>query len=359
MPLTFHFQNRHIILTAEFYILDDQLKVYTFYYLSVFLRIPSLLIVILAFASIAEAQNDLNSAFRFLNIPSSARAAAMGGVNVALPDADVTHFQMNPAYLTDSDHNFFGISYLNHLADVNMGFASGAYHIDHVGTVGVGIRFVGYGEIAGVTADGVETGTFQPFDLALTTTLGRAFNESLHYGVSLNIIHSSYDIYNSTAVALSFGALYTFDVHTVAGFTVNNAGTQITAFNEQKERLPLDIRLGVTRSLEHLPFRLSLTAHSLNRWNMQTFSDEEDPEILDNILRRLIIGGELLLSENVNFRLGYNNYMHQELKAANRVDLAGFSIGLGLQIRGFHFDVSRSSYSDSGGLTQLSIQTRL
>ncbi|MEX0773049.1 MAG: hypothetical protein WD038_07780 [Balneolales bacterium] len=54
--------------------------------------------MLLAFASYAEAQSDFNSTFRFLNIPSSARAAGLGGVNVALPDADVTHSQMNPAH---------------------------------------------------------------------------------------------------------------------------------------------------------------------------------------------------------------------------------------------------------------------
>lgn len=240
-----------------------------------------------------------------------------------------------------------------------MAFVSGAYHMNSIGTLGAGIRYVGYGEITGATADGVERGTFQPFDLEFTTTLSRPYNDDLQYGSSLSIIHSSYDIYSSTAVALSLGAVYTFDERTVAGFSLRNAGAQLTAFNDRKERLPLDLRLGITRSLEYLPFRLSLTAHSLNQWKMNTMSDEESPNFADNIARRLIIGGELLLSENVHFRLGYNHFLSQELKTTNRLDLAGFSLGLGVQIRRFHFDVSRSSYSEIGGLTQLSIQTRL
>lgn len=315
--------------------------------------------IVLVVASNAEAQTNSNATFRFLNIPSSARAAALGGVNVALPEADVTHFQMNPAYLKKKDHNYFGISYLNDIAEVNTGFASGAYHIEHIGTLGVGVRYVDYGEITSATADGVETGTFQPFDIALNTTMARPFNDNLNYGASLSIIHSAYDIYNSTALALSFGAIYTFNERTVAGLVVNNAGTQLSAFNERKEQLPIDIRIGVSRDLEYLPFRLLLTAHSLNQWVMPVYSDQEDPEFIDNILRRMIIGGELLFSENFHLRLGYNHLLHQELKTGNRIDFAGFSMGVGIQIRRFHFDIGRSSYSEIGGLTHISLQTRL
>ena len=42
------------------------------------------------------------------------------------------------------------------------------------------------------------------------------------------------------------------------GFSVLNIGTQLSSYISTKEQLPLDVMVGVSKKLEHLPLRLSL-----------------------------------------------------------------------------------------------------
>lgn len=307
------------------------------------------------------AQNaNLEATYRFLNLPSSARMAALGGNNTALPNADISHFLVNPAYLNNQVHGQVAVSYLNHIADLALGFASFAYSIEHVGTLGLGFRYMGYGDIPHTNAAGEDLGSFSAGDFAMNAGIGRAISPNLQAGASLQFIHSSYHTYTSSGIALSAGLFYSFDdEQTWAGIAFGNLGRQITYFDDTSESLPFDIRASITRDLEHLPLRLSVTAHSLTTWELPSFNDEQTPRFADHLFRHLILGGEFLFTENVHLRLGYNHFLHEELRSDARIDLGGASIGLGISVAGFRFDVSRNSYSDVGRLTQLSIQYQL
>lgn len=303
---------------------------------------------------------NLDATYRFLNIPSSPRMAALGGSNAALPRANVSQFFVNPAYLSQSSHGELSASYLNHIADINMGFASTAWNIRDYGMLGVGVRYMNYGDITHTNASGENLGSINTHDMAFNVGFGHQYTENLHIGGAFQFIHSSYHEYRSSGLALSAGIFYDFlDDLTWAGLTVNNLGTQLSYYDETKESLPIDLRASVTRKLQYLPVRISATAHSLNRWKMISYNDDDSPDFTDNLLRHLIGGAEFVFTENFHFRLGYNHYLHEETKSDSRIDFGGFSYGIGINIKGFQFDISRNSYSDIGKLTQLGIQYQL
>lgn len=292
-------------------------------------------------------------------MPTSARSAALGGYVVSLPDAGVTLFHINPGYLNSSQNKTFSVSYINHISDINMAAVDGAYYLNKIGTIGAGIRYLGYGNFTRTNDQGQNLGTFNAYDMAVSIGLGRTYTKNLQYGVSIDFIHSSYDIYRSTAIALSAGFLYYAPNHAFTiGGSINNLGSQITTFDGRREPLPLDIRLGISRKLKHVPLRVSLTAHSLNQWNMQMYNDTGKPGIGSTIIRHLELGGEFLFSKNVHLLLGYNRYVHEELKTSNRLDLAGTSIGLEIRIKRYQFDISQSSFSQSGGYFQINLRTK-
>lgn len=286
--------------------------------------------------------------------------AALGGSNAALPFADVSLFLTNPAYLNKSSHGQISVSYLNHLADLNMGFSSFAWDFDEIGTFGIGFRYLGYGDIPHTNASGENLGTFSANDFSVSVGMGRTFMDQIDVGVSLQFVHSSYYDFRSSAITFSAGAFYTFDdEQTWAGFAINNAGTQLTYFDDQRESLPVDTRISITRQLQYLPLRLTTTAHSLTTWKLPSFNDEQDPGFADHLFRHLILGAEFIFTDNFHLRLGYNHYLHEETQSDNRIDLGGVSYGAGITIQGFEFHISRNSYSDIGSLTQLGIQYQL
>ncbi|MCC5934542.1 MAG: type IX secretion system protein PorQ [Candidatus Cyclonatronum sp.] len=319
-------------------------------------------LLLLPAASPGFAQNAGGDAvYRFLLLPGSARTAALGGNHAALPDADAALFLANPAYLNAQNSGNLSLSWLNHISDVNMGVASTAWHYEPVGTIAMGVRFINYGDIRRTSDTGQDLGSFSANDLAFTAGLGRTLAPNLRAGAAASFIHSGYDTFSSSAVAVNAGIYYYWESARLhIGAVVANLGTQLSSFDGRTENLPLDIRLGFNRRLEYVPIRLNLTLHSLDRWEMPLALDEgETPGFSTNLLRHMIFGAEILFSENFQVRLGYDHFTNEDLKVNTRLDTAGFSFGAGIQFRGFVFDFSRSSFSELGGVTRIGIQTWL
>ena len=326
---------------------------------SAFLSALSVLFVVSAFVP-ALAQSGTDNVFRFLNLPPSARIAGLSANVIALPDGKSSEFQVNPAYLNSESHERIAVSYTNHLSDINVGTASGAYHIEGIGTAGVGIQYIGYGDFTRTNESGQDIGSFNAYDLAVNLGLGREVVENLQIGASLNLIYSSLDEFNSSGISLSAGALYKMhEGRTTFAATVTNFGSQLSAYDDETQPLPLDIRIGASRLLEHIPLRLILTAHSLHEWPLRIISDNGDPDLGVDIMRHLAFAGELKLSNHLYFRLGNNRLQSDEQKSDSRIDLAGTSFGFGLYLKKIRIDFSRNSYSELGGLTQLSLSTKI
>jgi hypothetical protein len=319
-----------------------------------------LIFAVLTLTQVGLSQYGSKSVYRFLNVPVSAQSAALGGTPVSLLEANPAQIHNNPAFLNASHSGMFSATWSHYLTESDFGLLSGAWHLNHIGTIGGSIRYLNYGEFDRIDASGLNQGSFTASDFALNLTLSRTYTEHLQYGVGIDLIHSSYEAFASTGVAFSGGLLLnTPELNSSFGVSFVNLGTQLSTFDGVRENLPFDLRAGASHKLEHLPLRLSLTAHSLTRWNMTVPGDIEKPDFTTNLLRHLTIGGEFLFSDNFHFRLGYNQYLHDELKTERTIDMAGFGFGVGLRVKGIGIEFSRNSFSEMGHLFKLGIQTRL
>ncbi|MEX0680754.1 MAG: type IX secretion system protein PorQ [Balneolales bacterium] len=314
--------------------------------------------LVFSFVNVSIAQIGSETVFGFLNVTESARTAALGGNHVSLDEGGVSLFTTNPAYLNKSTHKQFSVSYLNHLSDIYLGIAAFSYDMNGIGTFATGIRFVNYGEFTRLNSDGNEQGSFSAYDFSWGTAISRPLLNGLQAGIGTQIIISRYDTYRSSAAAIFGGFYYSFNNDfTRAGASFRNLGIQLTKFDESSEAVPFNITVGITHQLQHLPLRFNLAMHSLNRWEIPVFDDEEAPGFTKNFFRHLRLGGEILLSENVTLRLGYDRLMNEELKTDRRIDFSGISFGIGFVIREIRIDFSRTSYSETGGLMQLNMST--
>jgi hypothetical protein len=319
-----------------------------------------LLVLIMMFAvPAAQAQYGPKATYRFLNIPISAQAAALGGGPVSLLVADPAQMHMNPAWLQFAEPGTVSTSLMRYLSEASMGVVSGVLSGGELGNIGVGIRFLNYGEMDRIDALGRDTGTFTPSDMAIKVGLARSYANIINYGVAVDFIHSAYDAYRSSGVAVTAGILIDVpDQETSVGLSVLNAGSQLSSYDNIRENLPFDVRLGVTRKLLYLPLRLSFTAHNLHRWEIPVEQDGGESSFFDHAFRHLAVGGEFMFSENFHFRLGYNHLTNNELKTEGRIDLVGFSFGVGINIKSVGIDISRNSYSEVGQLLQIGLRTR-
>lgn len=306
------------------------------------------------------AQSNTSSIFRFLDVTPTASASALGGGHSGLYNADFSLFHINPAYIHAESSGKISATYLNFLGDANMGFTSGALNFDNVGTFAAGIRFIGYGELDLLDENGNDLGNFHANDLSLTTAYSYQVSTALSVGAGVDFIHSSYSSFKSSAAAISGGIFYKDTTnHFSAGLSIRNLGGQITAFDERREPLPLDVSVGITKKPTAFPFQLSLTLRKLNDWDMRIFGETNKPSFVNNLFRHMIFGGEASLTDNFNLRIGYDYYLHEQTTTGSNFDLAGIAFGVGFKVKMVMVDISRNSYSKLGGLTRLSLKTDL
>ena len=304
----------------------------------------------------AQADGAPLTGFGFLQLEPSARAAALGGSLGAVYGDDVNVLFYNPALMNEEQHGSFSISYLNYLYDVNAGFLAYSRTMPTLGTVAVGLRFMTWGDVSERDAQGVETGTFGASDVALTAGIARSAGERLRYGANVHFVRSSIAEYNATALAGDAGVAYHIaDQGLTFSASVNNLGRAMNSFGDVDDELPLDVRVAVSKRLQHVPLFLSLTAYNLHRPN----DVPDDLGAVANVFQFVLLGAEFRFSEAFQVRLGYNHRRLEELKTDSRLDQAGFGAGFGIRLAAVNVDYAFSSWSAAGGLHQFTVRTKI
>ncbi len=287
--------------------------------------------------------------YEFLELDNSARAGALAGSFVSNND-DPNVIFYNPAgigLLTESPISF---SYLKHLLDINLTSLAYSTEIQGIGRIGAAIKYINYGDFVEANDDGEKTGNFSAGEVAFVLGYANTLDENFYYGINGKVIYSSIAGYSSTGIAADLGLHYTipddeFDV----GFAILNAGSQLSEYGSTKESLPLDIVIGASKRLAHLPLRLSLDFHKLN----------EKRDDFGSKFRAFTVGAEFTLSKALRLRLGYDNEKRKDLKIGTTSGVAGLNIGVGLVISKYVFDYGFSSMGLVGGLHRVSISTSL
>ena len=106
--------------------------------------------------------------------------------------------------------------------------------------------------------------------------------------MNVKFIHSKIADRNSSGLGFDVGFNYFVPEDDLSvGFAAMNIGTQLSSYYDEKEELPLDIIVGVSKKLKHMPLRLSLDFHKLN-------TDRED--FVDRF-KSFSVGAEFTLSK--------------------------------------------------------------
>ena len=285
--------------------------------------------------------------FEFLRMDMNPRAAALAGSFVSNSD-DPNVIFYNPAGINTLEGMPVSFSFVKHLLDINLASLAIARDFEGIGKFAAGIEYINYGSFEGMTENAVSTGKFGAGEFAFIIGYSNKLDENFFYGVNAKFIYSGIENYYSTALAADIGLQYIIPEQLVnVGFSVLNIGSQLQSYKTTKEKLPLDMRLGISKKLEHLPLRIYLGFNRL--------SDDQD-KFFDRF-RTFTIGMEFNLSKVLRLRLGYDNEKRKDLKIGTTAGLAGFNIGVGALISGYNFDYSYSSLGSVGSLNRIGITT--
>ncbi len=285
--------------------------------------------------------------FQFLKLDLNPRVAATGGSFVANND-DPNLIFYNPAGLKLLDESLVSFSYLNHLVDINSAGLAASSEIEGFGRFGLGINYTNYGSFTGADEFRNLTGDFNANEFAMTIGYANNLDENFYYGVSTKFIFSNIADRTSTGIGFDVGLHYAIpESKWNFGFSILNLGSQMSSYFKEKEDLPLDIRVGASKELAHLPFRFYVSLNGLNE-NTDNFGDR---------FRQFSLGGEFRMSEVIRLRFGYDNERRKELKIGTTAGLAGYHLGLGFKVNKYNVDYSFSSLGSIGSLHRFGVTT--
>lgn len=328
---------------------------------------------ILLFNGFGQVGGD--DVYDFLNLTPSARISLHGSSMLSLKDNDPSLGLAAPSLLGKHQHNQIGLNYINYVSDINYGFAQYVHHVDSVATFSAAMQFLSYGKFLETDATGEVLGEFKAGDYALVLGAARDIDTNFSIGANLKFIYSDLYIAQSFGMAIDASATYN---RVAKGFCatllLKNMGYQLKPYyNQNREKLPFEVQLGVTKKLKYAPIRFSCLLTNLQTRDVSytdptlqpqidpTTGDEipiESPNFLNKTLRHVVVGAEFLLGKSFYFGLGYNYKIRQELRYPDKPSVVGFSFGAGLKIKKFQIGYALNKYHLAGAANTITISSR-
>ena len=335
-----------------------------------------LILLCLALAPISWSQTGGMNAFPFLDLSYNARSGGLGGDFLTGWGDDLNMGIENPSLLNSEMHNDLSINEALHPGGIHHGMLNYGFNLKDCGTVSTFVQFMDYGRIERTAVNGTSEGHFHPIDMAIGVGMGRQLNPRLGIGANAKILYSQLETYSSFGIAADLaGTFHNEEKGFLVTAKVKNIGVQFNAYNNGN-RAPLrtDFQLAGAYKLPHAPFRFTLLAHNLNRWDL-TYNDPNLEPTIDALTgdtipaqsagfgekfaRHLSYQLELLISKKIHIRTGFDYHRRKELAVTQRPGAAGFSFGLGLYFRRFNLDYGFLIYSNAGFNNLLTLSTNI
>ena len=306
------------------------------------------LLLILFYSCIGCGQSGGGNALDFLQLVQPSRIAALGGSNLSIFDGDANMASSNPGLLNASMHDKVTLNFVDYFAGINYASASYTFAIDTTidRVLQANMLNANYGTFQYANATGqLIGGSFTANDALLSISYAQQFASSIRGGMALKFIYSAIESYHAFGLAADVGASYYNEERGVSiGAVARNIGPSLSySDNGARESLPTELQLGISKKLKYAPFRVSITLENLQKWDLTlenpNLTDQTDPltgEVIevkqpgfvDKAMRHVVLGGELLLTDNFHIRTGFNYKRRRELKLAARPGMIGFSFFL-------------------------------
>ena len=315
-----------------------------------------------------KAQTGGDNIYEFLNLTHSGLVSSVGGSNVSLNSDNLNLAYHNPALLNSNMNKNAALNYVNYFAGVNYGLAMYSQSFEEIGSFAAGITYLNYGSFSEADASGVITGSFTASEYAFSMIYSREIDTLFSVGINFKPVLSHLERYTSFGFAFDFGAGYRNRSGLFsAGLVIRNVGLQVTKYaGEERQKLPFEIQAGFSQKLAHAPFRFSLTLKHLEKYDLTYQYNDNDTssvkknflqssEVLENMMRHVVVGVELIPHKNFYFSTGFNYQRRRELQVESNISTVGFSWGFGITTSYLNIEFGRATYHLAGSSSHISL----
>ena len=191
-----------------------------------------------ALAPATAQQLGGRTVFPFLDLPTGAQQAALGGMNVSDRNDDPTMLFGNPALLNADMDGRLALSYVAYVADIKQSTAAYVFNTEKSGRLGVGITYLNYGSFESYDAAGNSLGTFRR-ERVHAGRDGLLHQGKFTFGATTKLAVSSIAGNRSLAGVADAGVVYKHPTQDfTAGLAVKNAGFQFSPYPGTAPRPP-------------------------------------------------------------------------------------------------------------------------
>jgi len=290
-----------------------------------------------------------------LLLPVGSRGTAMGGNFVsAISGVEAMHW--NPAGVAASPYGAeLMASHFNYIADINVEYAAAAAKFGGVGTFGLSIRTLDFGDIP-VTTEFATEGTgqfFSPTYVTVGLTYSRQMTDRIYFGTNAKIVTESIMAENATGLAFDFGVQYSTGPGGIKlGIALKNLGPNMTFSGPDAETRVTIAGTEPGSRAENLrvplaSFEMPSTLELGISYDVG-FGENTNLTLAGNFMNNNFgldqygLGGELNLSNKIFLRGGYTlayNPDNDEFLSSEEEFLFGPSFGGGVNLDLGSFDV--------------------
>jgi hypothetical protein len=298
------------------------------------------LFAILLFSPSAFSQKVGSTSMQFLKVMPCARATAMGDAYSVLATGAEAVF-WNPAGIALSDKNEVSLTYLKWIFDTQQGAFSFSMPIGNIGSFGVQVQYVDFGEIPealwaspykdDILYPGLTGRTFHPFTYLVGLTYASQITEKFSTGISVKYARESlYDGLTHEATNATGGSetVNTWGAGLIFDFGLNyNTGFRTVRLGAAMQNFGANVRYASETSPVPIALRVGIAADLMG--NNALLMPSEDSRLTmafdlfqpNDFAQQAHLGMEYVYAGIVAVRGGYKfNY-----------DADGFTAGVGLQ----------------------------
>lgn len=293
-------------------------------------------IIILTIMAIAAKAQDSRTGYNFLRLPVSAHAAALGGDNISIIEDDESMIFNNPALLSSVSDKTINLNYMNYMSGANTASAAFNRIIKERASVAASAQFIDYGKMKEVDENNVQTGEFSAKDISIAGYFSYMLTDRIAGGITAKFVTSYIGDYNSIAMGVDLGLnYYDPDKEWSVSLVAKNLGGQMKAYDDQYDRMPIDVQLGASKRFAHMPFRISATLVDLNHLDYK-------------FINHLVAGADIIISPTIWVGIGYNFRRANEMKITETDGSsshgAGLSFGAGINLERFKLNLAYGKY---------------
>lgn len=293
-------------------------------------------IIILTIMAIAARAQDSRTGYNFLKLPVSAHAAALGGDNISIIEDDESMIFNNPALLSSVSDKTINLNYMNYMSGANTASAAFNRIIKERASVAASAQFIDYGKMKEVDENNVQTGEFSAKDISIAGYFSYMLTDRIAGGITAKFVTSYIGDYNSIAMGVDLGLnYYDPDKEWSVSLVAKNLGGQMKAYDDQYDRMPIDVQLGASKRFAHMPFRISATLVDLNHLDYK-------------FINHLVMGADIIISPTIWVGIGYNFRRANEMKITEADGEsshgAGLSFGAGINLERFKLNLAYGKY---------------